>query len=832
MVAPLVLVLMGLTSPADAAPPSALETGQARLEELTALLSRPSASDDELVAAIDALGDCCVELLRPSPPAEEPGKEERRLVRSAASLLLRIVGAPPKDRKAARDDRNAPRTAAVVALRSAEPAVAAALRGVLEDRVYGGKDLRPLPSFHDEAFDTLLRLDAEGSWPWILEKAVNAESDPVSRSRNVAALDALRRYPEPTAAMRFAGVRRLVSIFQAPDAFWNSWYEEIAGLRHSESKKQNITKWWYGQFWLDIRDPVIEALRRFATDPVTGAPPVDVDDGSEMFLVRRYIVWQARHGFRNQSPWVDGRTAPQEPGEWPARPKLSPIERLHGISWERWWRENRRLARVEGYSVEDPFDRRAHRSGALPGILAPLLEDPEPVVRAAAAVQWGRTGVEKAAERLRALLRPDEPRVVREGAALGMLLLGDAGQRDFLRLLAGDGDEAPRVRAAAVLALGRIGDGLHVRETFLAKGSREPEELRACAVAALGLAGDAAEAPFLVSMLTDGNAGEPVRGQAGTALLRLRNPAVAETLRRILAEAGKDRTRHVTEVAAALAWAGVADPADRRGWETLARFCDTYEDRFGGSRNALIVGLGTVPGPLAHRFLSLQLEECSRDFRRPAEIGFHLLALGRQGTDEARALLRKALVDLKHERDLGACAIGLALAGDRVSAEAILALLERSERYAVPPSMLALGLLGHRPATETIRRIAAGSSDVEVLENAALALALLHGEGAFPDLVALWERCREPELRDGLAEAFRIAASERSVAWLRARAEDRTRPPLERAFALSALGRMAEDAEGSALDVLARDHNPYTGALVLDGFVRHRDMAPLRTGER
>ncbi len=827
---------LGLAVPL--APPAAaasttetpLEKGRARLDALGALLRRESASDGEVVAAVAAVRESYTAVLGGGrPPADPSGREEEQFARAVETALLRLVGMPQRDRRAKEDDRHGVRVAAVRALGWARPSVAPALRQVLADQVYRERDLAPFPSFHDEAFDTILRLDREGSWEWMLVEAVNCDNQPASVARNLAALDALRGVPAPTAKMRIAGVRRLVAIFQAPDAFWNDWYEEITGSRASQYRK--LTKWAYGQFWLDIRDAVIETLRRLATDPITGAPPLDPDDGTEMFVVRRYITWQARNRPQPVAPWVDPPPG-APPVAFPPRPKVSPIETMFGIPWERWWRENRRLETPPGYATEAGFDREAHRTAALPAILAPFLDDADPVVRAAAAVQLGRTGAEGAGTRLQGLLAPDQAPVVRGGAALGLLVLGDPTRRDLLRALASEPAEPLRVRGAAILALGSIGDRAHVRATFLETREPVPDDLRACAVAALGLSADPADAELLAALLLDRSAPDGVRGQVGTALLRMRAPAAGDALMAVLAKAGTGKEPHAPEVAAALAWVGCVAADDRRGWVSLGALFSRYDDRFGGTRNALLAGLGRVQSPHAGRFLATQYAACRADFRRPAEVGFHLLALGHQGTEGARTILREGLAALAHERDLGACALALALHGDRESAPAILALLERSERYCVAPAMLALGMLGHREAVAPIRDRLARRRDVAALENGGLALALLLGPGALADLTALWDRAREWELLDGLAEAFRVAAAPDAVEWLRARAADPGRPSMERAAALSALGRMGQDAEGTVLDRLARDYNPFTGATTLDGIARHRDLAPLRTTDR
>ena len=119
-----------------------------------------------------------------------------------------------------------------------------------------------------------------------------------------------------------------------------------------------------------------------------------------------------------------------------------------------------------------------------------------------------------------------------------------------------------------------------------------------------------------------------------------------------------------------------------------------------------------------------------------------------------------------------------------------------------------------------------------MIGHGAVALALLLGEKALPDLLELRMRCRENAERDRVADAFRIAAGPRTVEALLGVAGDRALGAEERAYALLALARIADADDPPLLDVFRREHNPYAGAPTLDGLARHGELEPIRRLER
>jgi hypothetical protein len=209
---------------------------------------------------------------------------------------------------------------------------------------------------------------------------------------------------------------------------------------------------------------------------------------------------------------------------------------------------------------------------------------------------------------------------------------------------------------------------------------------------------------------------------------------------------------------------------------------------------------------------------------RVAERGHFLLAIGRVGTGRAKDLLHAELLALDHDWDLGACALALALAGSRTSLPTLRGMLSVKGDLYAPHGMMALALLEDPGGSGAVREILRRRRADAVLAEGALALAILDGPKALPDLLALSERACRPEHLDALAWAFRLAAAPDAIAPLRAILEGKGDPE-RRAFALMALGRMADPA--APLQRLARDSNPYAGSPTLLDLARWRDAAPL-----
>ncbi|HEU4395802.1 MAG TPA: HEAT repeat domain-containing protein, partial [Planctomycetota bacterium] len=475
----------------------------------------------------------------------------------------------------------------------------------------------------------------------------------------------------------------------------------------------------------------------------------------------------------------------------------------------------------------------------LPPILLAALADTDPRVRAAAAALLGRVRAEGARATLLARLETDPDERVREGAILGLLHLRDPSLAPELRRRAEDAAENPRVRGYAVLALGFVGEGDFARTRFLDEPTeadrRVPavlRDLQACAVRGLALAPHEGDAQYLALLLSDRRRPPEVRGHAGPALLRVRAAAALPVLRSVLAERDGEESADTARVGACVAWPGCAALDDRAALHSAQAVLKEVDGRFGGVRSALADALGSMRGPSEARLLVEEYERCRGDTRRPAERGWFLLAIARAGTSEARAYLLEEMKRLDHERDLAACALALAIAGEARGVALIRERLAAAKREFVPWGILALGILDDRGGPALIREIVERRREGEVIGQAAVALSLILGQKALPDLLELRIRCRDNAERDRVADAFRIAAGPKTVDALVALARDPAVSGDDRAFVLLALARIADADEPPLLDLFRREHNPYAGAPTLDGLARHGEFEPIRRLER
>jgi HEAT repeat protein len=680
---------------------------------------------------------------------------------------------------------------------------------VVERHILGDRGYDVDPSFSDPVLDPLVRLRAKGTFEWVLGEVVNPDTADDARDQALAGLDALLRIPA-TGDQRRVAVNRILGIYQSYMFHVEDDFLEVAGYRGTKFKGMQGA----GPYWESMRPTVMRALRELSTDPRTGLPPFDIDTKGEIGTLERHQVWFAQNGLPGRAPWVDGEPKPRRRADAPYTRMPPPAWFALGAPWAHAWRTNRTIL---DRPLEPAMWRDELRATTLPELAGKMLADPAWQVRAAAAVTLGRIAAPGASEALRARIERDPVEEVREAALLGLLLIADEEQRDFLRERATHPAENPRVRAYALLALARLRDADTPR-AIVASGNAPPD-VGACAIRALGLAGGTA--PEIAAILADRRRSPHRRGEAGTALVCLEDRAVLQDVMPVF----KERTRGapVGPASAAIA-ARLVPPDDARTIKQLARGMGDTDEAFTGVRTLLaasLAGMGGVRGPEA---VAAEYAELRPNSMRFVERGHFLIALGSAGADGARHILRKEIEALDHEWDLGACALAVALAGERGSLPTLRSLLRtKGESYA-PHGMMALALLADAEDSVLIRETLARLRSDGVLEEGALALAILDGGKAVPDLLGLWERARRPEHYDAFAWAFRLAASADAIPPLRALAEGGP-DPVQRAFALMGLGRMADPA--APLHALARGSNPYAGNPTLLDLARWRDAAPL-----
>jgi len=814
-----------------------LSEARRRVDALRDLLRSPDATDSQLSTALDAVD----EANRALDPSMDDG--ERASLHSAVEDLLldALVDkqVPPGQE---RNERHAVQVHAARVLGHTRATVVPRFLRALE-RVDADRDYDPYPAFWSAAFDSLVDLDAPRAFDWLLDTAINAEVEPSEQHRTVAALQAIARCEGLPARQRRRGFARLVGLFQSFTFHVESDYDYVAGFRGSKRHPKMTSA---GVYWALVVPSVHEALRRLGTDPVTGLPPLDIDTGEEMNSISRYQTWFGRNKRLGAPPWIDGPQAGRARAELPYVRPLPVQWRQFGTPWTDWWMRNRNL---EDPAQSDTVERRALVAAppALQEALVPLLADEAAPVRAAAAVQVGRLRLDGAASLLRGRLATESDESVRDTVVLGIAILAQADQLEYLRTLAADEAESPAARAYAFLGLGFLGDAAHVGSiadgtTPVGASDRVRCELRACAVGALGLAGDEARAARLARLLVDRDAPAAVRGEAGAPLAALASHDLQGPLLDVLRETRDMDSKLASQTAAAIGLSGTVARDDARAFRALQTRLREGKERFHEVRTQIAFSLARIGGPEAYDVIAEEYDRLRPRSQRYAERGFFLLALGAAASQERhREALRAEFGALDHDFDRAACALALALAGDRDAAAMIRDSVPDAGPELLPHALVALALL-HDPATPGLARIALGREGRDrTMREAALALALTQRARAVPELLEAWERCREPDDYDAVARALRLAGGADAIAPLLAIAQSRERAALERAFALVALGRITDPEPRPLLDRLAPNSNPHSGCLILLDLARYRDASflygtitcpPRRPGDR
>ena len=325
------LLVLLLVAPGAFAAGSPWPTPDSRLEDLERLLGHAKSTDAELIAAIDAVALACADL---APDAD--ARERKRFRDGAATALLKALRLEHVDEATKRNERNEVQLAAARALRHVDRDKAQDLMRVLEQHILKDRDYGVDPSFYDAVFDPLVRLQAKGTFEWLLDKAVNPDTATDSRNQAVAGIDALLRLP-CTGEQRCAAVKRLLAIYQSYAYQVEDVSFDVAGFRSGRTSfAQNA-----GAYWETVRPTVLRALRELSTDPRTGLPPLDLDTKGEIPTLGRHKVWFGQNKTLGHAPWIDAEPEPRARDAFPYTLPLSPSWLSLGVPWTASWRTNR-----------------------------------------------------------------------------------------------------------------------------------------------------------------------------------------------------------------------------------------------------------------------------------------------------------------------------------------------------------------------------------------------------------------------------------------------------------------------------------------------------------
>ncbi len=314
------------------------------------------------------------------------------------------------------------------------------------------------------------------------------------------------------------------------------------------------------------------------------------------------------------------------------------------------------------------------------------------------------------------------------------------------------------VRAAAVVALGRLqrADTVRFIEEVL---ENDPDRfVRTQAVLALGFSGNPQAVETLVRVFRDEGQGVELRTFAAAGLALVGDPQAVDVLRAALSEKALDDVNNQMRSAVLFAGGVCGDAALLAGLQALPA---TYLVRRDPAVRAMTGwSLGRLGDAAALTGLLELLEDADNQVRRSAAAGLEALgarpdqaqaaglvglvaderdsaarrillrALGRARTDAGRAFLRGHVVEGPFD-DRPHAAMGLALDGDAGNAVALLAALDdEHEASHVGAFAVALGLLGAPEARAPLAQRLLDEKDPLLLSNLALAVGLAQPDGA------------------------------------------------------------------------------------------------------
>ncbi len=415
------------------------------------------------------------------------------------------------------------------------------------------------------------------------------------------------------------------------------------------------------------------------------------------------------------------------------------------------------------------------------------------------------------------------------------------------------------VRAAAVVALGRLqrADTVRFIEEVL---ENDPDRfVRTQAVLALGFSGSPQAVEALVRVFRDEGQGIELRTFAAAGLALVGNPQAVDVLRAALGEDALDAVNNQLRSAVlysggvcgdAALLAGMQalpatylvrrDPPVRAmtGWAlgrlgdpaTLPGLLELLGDPDNQVRRSTAAGLEAL-GARPDQAQAEALGDLVREERDSAARRILLRALGRARTDAGREILRGHVVEGSFD-DRPHAALGLALDGDPGNAAALLAALEEErEASHVGALAVALGLLEAPEARAPLAQrfleekdpallgylalavgllqpdgdevparldtIAREATDVEVVRWAVTGLGLLGRRDALAALARDLPAMRRLMTRSAVAHALGIVGDRRLIEPLSALARDAAQHAYVRAYALQALGELCDPRDVS-----------------------------------
>ncbi len=425
------------------------------------------------------------------------------------------------------------------------------------------------------------------------------------------------------------------------------------------------------------------------------------------------------------------------------------------------------------------------------------------------------------------------------------------------RLLVGRSLIGERLRAFAAYGLGLLGERTQdpgtrvgVYDALLSALPVEREEVQAACLLALGLApmptGDAFieggeifrgktrvdQVLAVLSFFEDAGNSYLARCQAPNALARLIDGA-PETVRDrvayalLVASGPLSREQREIQNAAVIALGQIgrsgSEPIDQEIRQHLERVAyKSSADR--STRYLSMIALaeaashrGSGEEPLAGLDSTRRILVRNLQRSRGETLAWTALALGILEEDavsrgevaapDSGKAIRSAFEKARSSEVGGALAIALGLIQDREASDMLLSrMLDTGETYMRGYAALALGMMGESKAIEPIRQVLGATTHQSfIVENAAIALALLGDQGTGTRMSSVLSQASNPKVQSSVASAMGWVRDPRPLADLCRMLGDSRRNDTARAWTAVAIGRICDE-----------DRWPWVGRLSVD----------------
>ena len=506
------------------------------------------------------------------------------------------------------------------------------------------------------------------------------------------------------------------------------------------------------------------------------------------------------------------------------------------MGWESWWYFNCERFFEPTANSEQPktrafgqteADERARLPMKLRQQIVPILRrsliDSDPGVRIRGVYSLAKVGSPAGVNDVLRVLGDRDPRV-RHAAVVSLGLLGNSKAAPILESILRDGQDGRKwlgvkdeislmTRSLAASAIGLLGAQTDIVDTpayerllSVIEARHGESELAVSGLIAMGLMRSAPAVPRLIKCLNDTKRDASIRGFAANALGKIGDRSAIKALLAAMKD-GYGPVRHSAVISLGLLGA----PTDREVVAALDAVADKGADR--GLRHFSIIALGEIGGVDARNRLARLVrkgDDLEQSFAAIA-LGIYCLEHDDPEEQELGELVHQRLKRCRNEKKKGAFYIALGLMGHDDAAPALRSTLNRKGRQWLRTyAGLGLGLMRHDAASDDLLGIMKSPGDPSLRSASSIALGLIGNETAL-DVMRKVMIDEGPVAARGATLHDLGRTGDDDTIWelgrlLGAEGKKRERDVV-RAFAARALGLLGDRSDQPLLASISRDSN-------------------------